>query len=169
MRKIWSVLDNLDGYVAAATLSATIILLSIQVINRYVFGISLSWTEEVSRFTYVWAVYLGVSMGVKTGEHVRVTAHLKAIFPEKIYTKIIGLADLIWLLFSGMMLVASIQLIYSMFSFKFLSPSIGINMVWVYMIIPLLFLLMIIRLIQFYIKYFKGDKTNCEVDSSQGL
>lgn len=148
MKKTLKIIDNLDGYLAAAGLSITIILLSLQVFNRYVLGISLSWTEELSRFTYVWCVYLGVSMAVRSGEHVRIVAHLKALFPYKIYSKIILFADLVWLLFSIVMLVVSIKFLYSMSNYKFLSPALGISMFWVYLIIPLAFIMMIIRLVQ---------------------
>jgi len=159
MKKFLKLLDNLDSYIASVALSIAIVLLSIQVFFRYVLNTGISWNEEVSRFAYVWFVYLGVSMAIRSREHVRVTVHLKYLFPGQT-DKILLFADFLWLCFSAILFWESIKFIESMFRFKYISPALGISMVWVYMIIPLVFLLMIIRLIQVhYLSFKKGERT----------
>ena len=165
MKKYLNIIDRLDGYIAAFFLSITVTLLSVQVFNRYVLGISLAWTEELSRFTFIWCVYFGVSMAARTGEHVRIVAHLKAFLPFKAYTLAVFVADLIWLLFSCVMLIVSIQFLGTTAKYPFISPAMGISMLWVYLIIPLVFALMIVRLIQ--VNYLKFKQGPSEVEDNQ--
>lgn len=154
-------MDRLDGYIAASFLLATIVLLSAQVFNRYLLGISFAWIEELSRFCFVWCVYFGVSMAVRSGEHVRITAHLKAFLNFRTLTLAVFLADFIWLAFSFAMLVSSIQFLGTTAKYPFISPATGISMLWVYMIIPLVFILMIVRLVQ--VNYLKLKTRSPEV------
>jgi len=100
MKKFLYALDNLDQYLAVLTLSITVLLLGVQVVSRYVFKFPIAWAEEISRFTFVWAVYMGVSMAARQNEHIRVVAHLKLLFPQSISNKIIIVGDIITLTFS---------------------------------------------------------------------
>ncbi|MBH53996.1 MAG: C4-dicarboxylate ABC transporter permease [Opitutaceae bacterium] len=159
MKKFLKFVDRLDGYIAATFLLFTIVLLSTQVFNRYVLGISFAWVEELSRFCFVWCVYFGVSMAVRSGEHVRIVAHLKAFLNAKAYTIIVVVADLIWLVFSCVMLVASIQFLGTTAKYPFISPAMGVSMLWVYMIVPLVFTLMIVRLIQINYLKFRSERS----------
>ncbi len=161
-------MDNLDGYIAVVALAVTIILLSLQVFFRYVLNASLTWSEEVSRFTYVWFVYLGVSMAVRSKDHVRVVAHLKYFFPG-FYRKILFFSDVVWLCYSMLLLWESVKYIKLMFRFKFLSPSLGVSMVWIYMIIPLVFILMIVRLIQVHYLELKEKESGKARESETAL
>jgi len=166
MKKFFNILDKSDGYIASSFLAVTIVLLSLQVFYRYVLASSITWSEELSRFTYVWCVYLGVSMGVRSNEHVRVIVHLKMLFPE-FYKKILVLADFICLCYSLLLLYEGIKFVKSMFEFKFYSPSMGVSMAWIYMIIPLVFILIIVRLIQVnYLKFKRKDDSSADEISS---
>jgi len=158
MKLLFRILDNLDGYVAVFALSITIILLSLQVFFRYVLNASLTWSEEISRFTYVWFVYLGVSIATRSKEHVRVAVHLKYFFPT-FYQKILVFADGIWFCYSVLLLWESIKFVKSMFHFQYLSPVLSVSMAFVYMIIPLVFILMIIRLVQVHYLEFKNKRS----------
>ncbi len=148
MKKYLSILDNLDKYIAIGTLSCTILLLGVQVFSRYVFKLPIAWAEEISRFAFVWAVYMGVSMAARSNEHIRVIAHFKLLFPDYISRKIIILGDLITLAFSGILTYFGIMVLFSLIEYPFTAPVTGISMVWVYTIIPIAFLALAIRTIQ---------------------
>lgn len=157
MNKFLYTLDNLDKYLAVVTLATTVLLLGIQVLSRYVFDLPIAWAEEISRFTFVWAVYMGVSMAARQNEHVRVVAHLKLLFPESVTSKIIMLGDIITLTFSLILTVFGIQVLFSMIEFPFTAPVTGISMVWIYTIIPIAFLSLSIRTIQMFFLKKPGD------------
>ncbi len=41
-------------------LAATVVIITCQVIWRYVLGAPLAWTEELSRYLFIWIVMLGI-------------------------------------------------------------------------------------------------------------
>lgn len=49
---------------------ALFLVVVLAVIGRYVFGRSLTWTEEVPRYLLIWISFLGAAAGVARREHV---------------------------------------------------------------------------------------------------
>ncbi|SLN26669.1 2,3-diketo-L-gulonate TRAP transporter small permease protein YiaM [Aquimixticola soesokkakensis] len=47
-------------------------LIGLQVGSRLL-GNSLPWTEELSRFFFIWTIWLGLAAGFRNGQHPRVT------------------------------------------------------------------------------------------------
>jgi TRAP-type C4-dicarboxylate transport system permease small subunit len=142
-----TILDNIEGYLCKFFLSFFVILLFFQVIMRTVFQNSLAWSEEASRFAFVWFAFLGASYAARLGAHNRVT------FQFKLFPKIVGdvsqlIADGIWLVFNAIMTVKSIEVIRDMMEYPFYSPALDIPMQYIYMLFPFTFTLMSIRIIQ---------------------
>ena len=50
-------------------LVATVVVTFSQVVTRYFLHVSLSWSEEVARFLFVWIATLGAAYGFKTKAH----------------------------------------------------------------------------------------------------
>ena len=70
--------DNIGAWVARVTswliivmASVMMIALILQIIFRYVFNSSLSWSEELALFLFTWVVLLAGSIGVREHMHVR--------------------------------------------------------------------------------------------------
>ncbi|MDN2565513.1 TRAP transporter small permease [Aquibium sp. A9E412] len=66
------------GLALTDTASATLLgfatfLVALQVILRTFFNAPLAWTEELGRYLFVWAVYLGVVAATLRNSHIRVT------------------------------------------------------------------------------------------------
>jgi len=127
---------SLEGYVAAALLVFLTLLLSLQVFARFVLGTGVSWSEELSRYFYVWSIYFGCILATKEDKHIRVTAQLD-LLPERIKNWVISIGDIVWILFSGVVTYFGFQMAASMFEFPFYSQTMGFNLVWVYAIVPL--------------------------------
>jgi len=47
-----------------------LVLSMLQVFCRYVLKISLSFTEELARFLFIWVTFLGTAMALKKNQHV---------------------------------------------------------------------------------------------------
>src|SRR6266481_5952993 len=74
----------IDGYcrlltwLMVATVAILVVPVSMQIISRYTQLIpSYIWTEELSRFLFIWMVMLGAMVGIKEGTHFEVD-----IWPE---------------------------------------------------------------------------------------
>jgi TRAP-type C4-dicarboxylate transport system permease small subunit len=123
---------------------------------REVFSYTLTWGEELARFSFVWFVFFGAVVAARLSAHNRVTFQFKK-FPKKVQNYIEAFADLIWLSFNFVMIYKSIWLIKSMMQFTYVSPTLGWSMAYVYMIFPIAFTAMSIRIIQVnYLKLIKG-------------
>lgn len=56
--------------VCIAQATALFLIIVLAVIGRYVFGRSLTWTEEVPRYLLIWISFLGAAAGVARRDHV---------------------------------------------------------------------------------------------------
>jgi TRAP-type C4-dicarboxylate transport system permease small subunit len=163
------VFDNLESYICQLLLSFFIILLFIQIISREVFSVNISWGEELARFSFVWFVFFGASYAARLAAHNRVTFQFRW-FTKKTANYIEAFSDLIWIVFNLVIIYKSIFLIKSMLQFPYISPTLGWSMAYIYMIFPLSFFMMTVRIIQVnYLKIVKGidirdpDKIDVEV------
>jgi len=53
-----------------------VVVVSLQITNRYIFNNPLSWTEEVSRFIFVWITFLGAFLALKSKAHIGVSSFM---------------------------------------------------------------------------------------------
>ena len=58
--------------IVLVTYAAIVILTSLQVASRYIFGSSLPWTEELARYCFMWLIYVGMVLGLHRGTHASV-------------------------------------------------------------------------------------------------
>jgi TRAP-type C4-dicarboxylate transport system permease small subunit len=148
--------DKFESYICQFLLSFFILLLFIQIILREIFSINLSWGEELARFSFVWFVFFGASYAARLSAHNRVTFQFRW-FSKKTQNYIEAFADAIWIVFNIVIIYKSIFLIRSMLQYPYISPTLGWSMAYVYMIFPLSFAAMTIRIIQVnYLKIVKG-------------
>ncbi|MBD1559284.1 TRAP transporter small permease [Vibrio sp. S9_S30] len=162
------VLDKLENYVCQFLLCLFITLLFVQVVMRVVFNYGIPWSEELSRFAFVWFVFLGSSYAARLSAHNRVTFHLKML-PATIRKAIECIGDVFWVLFNALMIFKSIEVIQSLMEFPFKSPALGWSMAFLYFIFPISFSLTIVRIIQVnYLKLVKGVEFK-DVDDVQSV
>jgi TRAP-type C4-dicarboxylate transport system permease small subunit len=62
---------------ASAFLVATVALTFTQVILRFLFNNPQAWAEEVSRYLFVWIVFIGAAVAVVNDAHIRVDVLIK--------------------------------------------------------------------------------------------
>ena len=56
MKKMLHWLDeNLEEFLLVVFLIAMTLIMGIQVLSRYVLGQSLSWSEEITRYLFIWS------------------------------------------------------------------------------------------------------------------
>lgn len=61
-----------EEFCVSIMLSLLILLLGTEVFSRFLLSKSFSWIEELCRYLFVWASYLGVAIAVKRKEQLRV-------------------------------------------------------------------------------------------------
>jgi len=155
-RKIFKFLDNIESYICRTLLAVFVTILFAQIISRQLFGYSLSWSEELSVYMFVWFVFFGASYAAKLAAHNRVTFQYK-LMPPKVATFLEFLSDVIWVAFNCYFVYLSYDFVFNKMNLFWKSQTLGIPMKYIYMVLPLAFSLMTIRIIQVnYYKFIKG-------------
>jgi len=111
-----------------------IVIVFLQVCLRYLFNKSIAWTEEYSRFTFIWIIFLGTVIALDQGSHFIFDA-LVALFPKKLQKIINIFADsivlfvLIFITFWGFKL--------SFFNMGQYTPIMRISYGFLHIVIPI--------------------------------
>ena len=145
-----------ESYLNIFSTLLLIVLLTVQVLARFVFHKSIAWTEELSRISFVWLVYSAMVYAAKYDKHIRLTFVLMAL-PVKAQKLVLTLADGLWVAMNLLITYQSILYIIRLFKFPYISQTLGINLVWAYFIVPIGFGLMSFRIIMCMIERFKTD------------
>ena len=83
MRKVLRWLEqNLEEFLLVLFLAAMAVIMGIQVLARYVLGMSLSWSEEVARYLFIWSGFLSVSYCTKKCVSIKIEQFV-ASFPKR--------------------------------------------------------------------------------------
>ncbi len=139
--------EYIEKIILIILLSGMSLIIGVQVFMRYVMKSSLSWSEEIARYMFIWMVYIGISYGVKMKKHIKIDAAVK-IFPNKIRKYLYIVSDLIFLVFTIIIILQSEKVAMLILKLGQISPGTGISMGYIYQAVPIGFALVGIRLIQ---------------------
>ncbi|WP_372880411.1 TRAP transporter small permease [Psychromonas sp.] len=159
MKIILKIFDNLESYLCRALLLTFVTILFAQILSREILGYSITWSEELSVYLFVWFVFLGSSYAAKLSAHNRVTFQYKWL-PAKVCTLFEFISDLLWVAFNSYFIYLSYDFVFNRMNLFWKSQTLGIPMKYIYLILPIAFTLMTIRIIQVnYLKFVKGVET----------
>lgn len=148
--------NNIESYLCRVLLVTFVTLLFVQIVSREIFGHSVSWIEELSTFMFVWFAYFGASHAAKISAHNRVTFQFKP-FPSWVGSCCTFLADMIWVAFNIYFAYLSYDFVFHKMNLFWKAQTLGIPMKYIYVVLPVAFTLMTIRVVQLnYLKYIKG-------------
>lgn len=155
-------LNNIELYIATICFFALMILLTLQVISRYLLQQSFTWMEEFATIMFVWMVYLGISAAVTYRKHLRIDVILNAV-PFKVKRVMLIASNVIFALFNVYISVVMVNVI------KLLGSSVTtmlrIPQALVYSVIPVALILSCVRLVQDTIKLTR--ETESELGTSK--
>ncbi len=124
--------------VMMATMS---IVVFAQVFFRYVFNAPLDWSEELSRFAFVWLCFLGAAYLVRGHQHLRVTA-IETKMPRAVRAVLRVIQYVAALLCTIVFLRGGIDIVGNEWGQT--SPATGRGMGYVYLVIPIAAALMVL-------------------------
>jgi TRAP-type C4-dicarboxylate transport system permease small subunit len=151
-----NLLDNTESYVCRTLLVVFVTLLFVQIVSRQFFGYSIPWGEELATYLFVWFAFFGASYAARKAAHNRVTFQFK-ILPKWFATTSEAFADLLWLAFNLYFVFLSSDFVFNKMNVFWKSQTMGVPMKYFYMVLPIAFTLMSIRIIQVnYLKLIKG-------------
>jgi TRAP-type C4-dicarboxylate transport system permease small subunit len=148
-----SIVKKITDALVVFCFSMLILLVFGQVIFRYVFNNSQPWIEELSRFLFVWIIYLGGTITIRKGLNITFDLVLEALEGKVWLTvfmlvNIISIAFLILIVFLGLNISSINRIQYS--------SLLHLNMGIVTLAIPLGGTLMALSQVEYCIKTIKG-------------
>jgi TRAP-type C4-dicarboxylate transport system permease small subunit len=148
--KLGKLFNNFEYVALIIALAVMVAVIFSQVVMRYVFNNSLSWSEEFARYLFVWFSWMGVSAGVKDKEHLKVDILLMALdkrgfLKTKEMTNII--VSLIWLATTLIVAYYGFQLVMLQMNMNVVTPAMRLP-VWIgYLSVPACSVVVGIRLL----------------------
>lgn len=147
--------NKLEEWIGGSLFIAMFIVLILQIIARQIFNNPLIWSEELARLIFVYIGMLGISMGIRNQTHIMID-FIYAKFSEKVQKVVFTGIQMIILFcitsftYFGYLLIekkADIELV-----------SLGISAKWMYIALPFISLLMLVRFYQAYQENWKNKK-----------
>lgn len=145
---------HLEEAVLAILLFAMMMIMGIQVAARYVLGNSLSWSEEITRFCFIWTGFLSISYCIKNSASIKIEQFVnlfqnfgggKGVSFIRLFTYIVE-----FILF-GYLFPFAWHYVHSSYLSQSTSPACGIPMWMIQSVTIISFVLCEIRLIQKFV------------------
>lgn len=140
--------DNLEEVLVVALMAAITVLIGVQIFMRYVMQASLSWSEELARYGFIWMSYLGVAYAVKRRASIATTALTDAIGSAGVKLGLQVFANLVFAAFALLVVTQGVTLVEKISGFGQKSASLGLPMAYVYAAPVVGFSLALLRLAQ---------------------
>ena len=159
LKSVNDVVDRIAKWVVSLAFGSMTILIFMQVIFRYVFKQSLSWSEELATYLFIWLTFIGASIAAREQTHINVAALVNSIRNVTVKKTLVVLANLLSMFFLGVLTYYGFNIALQILQFKQTSASmpflyIGI----VYFAVPIGSLIMFSHLLEINLAVIKGEK-----------
>lgn len=132
--KLEDLLYKIIYYFSSLLMIGMVAVIFSQVVARYVFHNSLSWSEEVGRYLFVWMTFLGTALGVRKRAHVSLDSLIKQL-PTPIYKAIVVLSYLAMIIFTCVLAYDSLEMLK--LGTHQVSAAMQMPMKYVYYVLPI--------------------------------
>ena len=110
------------------------VMIFLQVIYRYVLGESLSFSEELARYMFIWSVAMGSALALRTRSHIGVEILVERL-PASMAKPAKVLACVLSLVFYGMLIWYGFEMVSETMDQE--SAALELPMGYVYLAVPL--------------------------------
>ena len=157
-------LKALDDYLEETILLILLVLMTcimgIQIVSRYVFQNSLTWSEELVRYMFVWSAFLGIPFCIKHGLSIKVD-QFRNLFPIPLQKALMYIDKIIIFVLFLVMFIYSCLVVKASYLNGQTSPAMQIPMWIVQLSVCVSSLLSMMRSIQNFVNLIRG-KTKIE-------
>lgn len=150
--------QHLEEWILVGLLAVSLASITLQITMRFVFENSLAWSEELARYCFVWLIYIGIAYGVKRSRHICLDVVYDLLSDS--WKKIMLLISYVLVgVFAIYVMYYSVFLIEQLTTFSQTSAAMRINMVYVYLSVPIGMAITLFRLLQNIIYVIKNWDT----------
>lgn len=158
IKKLGNLFNKFESNALMIALAVMVAVIFMQVVMRYVFNNSPSWSEEFARYLFIWFSWMGVSAGLKDGEHLKVEL-LSIALTKRGFIKsnelVAIIVSLFWLGTTLIVAYYGFEVVWQQMDMNVLTPAMRVP-VWIaYLSVPSCSAVVGIRLIVKIINSFK--------------
>ena len=136
--RFFSILNHIEEVIIVSMFALMVIIIFVQVIMRKA-GNSLSWSEELGKFLFVWISWMGISLGQREGEHIKITDRL----PFRLAQIVNIISDIVVIIICAVIFYYGVELVVAQGNVPY--AGIKISTSWGYLAVVLGCGLMILR------------------------
>ncbi|GAF12426.1 TRAP-type C4-dicarboxylate transport system, small permease component [Bacillus sp. JCM 19045] len=154
--------DTALGYTTMVLFIGLLLVVIIQILSRY-FPYDFIWTEELSRYLFVYSIVTAAPLALRKQEFIRVDMLILAL-PDKVRKIYEAVISVLIFGFAVVLFVYGLQ--FAGLGLDFYAPTLGFSMVYAYAAAPLLALLLMIYSVVYIIDRYQQVESELEDDDS---
>ena len=143
MTKITRIIDKTLANFLIILMASLVLVVTWQVITRFIMQQPSSYTEELARFLLIWIGLLGASYALRTKAHLGIDLITHRINDVARKVVIITVHLLIILFTVFVMIIGGLYLVSLTLTLNQISAALGVKMGYIYLVIPLSGVLMV--------------------------
>lgn len=147
--------DKLEETILILLLIAMVLIMGLQVVCRYVFNQSLSWSEELTQYLFIWATFISVSYCVKKRISIKIEQFFNML-PTKGKTILRLFRHTLVFIFCLIMIPYAVTYVQQAVQSGATSSALGIPMYYIQSAPLIGFILLIVRVAQAWVREFKN-------------
>lgn len=158
--------NEIESTICVVIVIFMLIILFFQVIARYLFGFSLAWIDELSRYSLIWFAYLAAVYAIIHNAHIKIDIFLN-IWPKKVRNYIQLFSNVIFFVYCVTVAYFNTEWLIGLHKAGTVSMGTGVSMALFSSIIPISHVLMAIRLVQLEIKLIRNPELLILIDEAE--
>lgn len=146
--------ENIEEFLLMIFLILMVSIMGFQVVMRYAFNASLVWSEELTRYLFIWSTFLSISYCVKKQISIKID-QLFNVLPKSVQKVTMIITKTVMFLFFCYILKFSIDVVRDTYLSGQKSPALGLPMYLVQISTVVGFSLSGVRIIQSLFRVIK--------------
>ena len=148
--KIYNVIDkHFEEFLCVLCFVFFVVVSNLQIVVRYLLSayISLPWTEELARYSFLWCMFLGLSWGIRENEHLTVDILKLFLSPgmQRVQAILVSLVIIVFTVIVGWQ---GFEVFWGQMRMGQKLAASGLPMWLVYLAFPASFFLVLVRISQ---------------------
>ncbi len=131
------------GAICALLLTGMVAVVFANVVARYCLNAAIGWSEEVSRFMFIWVAFLGSVLAFRRGEHLGLDILVKSR-PRAAANTVLLAGDLLVVAALAYLTKGGVEMTADSLASGWVSSAVPIPYGYVYLVVPVSFALMLL-------------------------
>ena len=164
MKKLKWLYQNIEEILLCIFLTILVCVSGIQVAARYIFNNSLTWSEELCRYLYVWSGFTTVGFAIKHGSIIKIDTLVTAL-PKSVRRILDVVTSLITIFIVAVLFRGGVSVVAEVVRTGQLTPAMRVPIWLVYLCAPVGYALIELRMVEHLIGVLRGKKDEAAAKS----